>query len=166
MAAAPDPVELAFAALRAAPLLNEFTDVGVRVLARAVGLRAVGRGTYAFRAGEPTSELSFIARGSLEMLAREGGSPLGELGVGDSLGGFSLLGESEHLISARAVSDVELLVLPRERFETLRTEKPGTALKLLMALAKDFGERVREARAPLREFLAWQVSKRRVEPRR
>ena len=153
------------AALRAAPLLRDFTAVGIRILAQASSLRTVGRGTFAFRAGEPSTGLQVIAQGSLQLLAREGGAPLGEVRAGDTLGGFSLLSGGEHLVSALASTDVELVVLSAEAFEGLRKTKPGASLKLLIALANDFAERLREARGPLREFLAWQVSKRQADPR-
>ncbi len=148
------------AAFRAAPILRDFTPVGIRILAGAATRRSVGRGTYAFRAGEPSVALAVIASGTVQLLAREGGAPLGEVGPGDVLGGLSLLARGEHLVSAFAATDVELLELGAETFDGLRRTKPGAALKLLMALASDFAERLREARGPLREFLAWQVSKR------
>ena len=109
------------------------------------------------------SPLSFIGRGTLQMQVREGGQPLGDLKSGDTLGNFALLAEGEHLLSAWAVTDVELAVLERDAFETLRKQKPQAGLKLMMALAQDFADRLRDAKAPLREFLAWQVSKRQVE---
>jgi CRP-like cAMP-binding protein len=149
-----------FQALRVAPLLRDFTDVGVRILAVASKQRTVGRSTYIFRSGEPADGLSIIARGTVQLRGREGGSPLGELSVGDSLGGMSLLSGGEHLLSAWAVNDVELILLTRESFEVMRKEKPRAALKLQLALATDLAERMRDAKAPLREFLAWQVSKR------
>ena len=152
-------------ALRASPLLREFTDVGIRILAQASTRRTVGRGTFAFRAGEPSTGLAFIAQGTLSLLAREGGAPLGEVRAGDTLGGFSLLAGGEHLVSALAATDVELVILSLEEFQKLRKTKPGASLKLLIALANDFAERLREARGPLREFLAWQVSKRQSDPR-
>jgi len=149
-----------FAALRGSLLLREFSDVGVRILAEACEERSVGRGTYAFRAGEPSTALCFIGRGTLQLQIREGGQPLGEVKSGDTLGNFALLAEGEHLVSAWAVSDVELAVLERAAFENLRKQKPQATMKLLLALAQDFGERLRDASRPLREFLAWQVSKR------
>ena len=153
----------AFEALRRAPLLKDFTEVGVRILAAASRQRTVGRGTYAFRSGEPAAALSIIARGSLQLLAREGGAPLGELGVGEALGGFSLLGGGEHLLSAYAASDVELVELALPAFRRLQQDKPQASLKLLLALASDFAERLHDARIPLREFLLWQVSKKQAE---
>jgi CRP-like cAMP-binding protein len=149
-----------FAALRGSLLLREFSDVGVRILAEACEERAVGRGTYAFRAGEPSTALCFIGRGTLQMQIREGGQALGELKSGDTVGSFALLAEGEHLLSAWALTDVELAVLERGAFENLRKQKPQASLKLMLALAQDLGERVRDATGPLREFLAWQVSKR------
>ena len=154
-----------FAALRASSLLSDFSDVGVRILAEACEERSVGRGTYAFRAGEPSTALSFIGRGTLQMQVREGGQPLGDLKSGDTLGNFALLAEGEHLLSAWAATDVELAVLERDAFETLRKQKPQASLKLMLALAQDFGERLRDAGGPLREFLAWQVSKRQSDGR-
>ncbi len=140
-----------FTVLRGSLLLREFSDVGVRILADACEERAVGRGTYAFRAGEPSTGLCFIGRGTLQMQVREGGQPLGD--------------EGEHLLSAWAATDVKLAVLERGAFETLRKQKPQASLKLMLALAQDFGERLRDAGGPLREFLAWQVSKRQSDGR-
>ena len=154
-----------FAALRGSLLLREFSDVGVRILAEACEERSIGRGTYAFRAGQPSTALCFIGRGTLQLQIREGGQPLGELKGGDTLGNFSLLAEGEHFLSAWAVSDVELAVLERGSFENLRKQKPQASLKLMLALAQDFGERLRDAGGPLREFLAWQVSKRQSDGR-
>ncbi|HEX9573595.1 MAG TPA: cyclic nucleotide-binding domain-containing protein [Myxococcales bacterium] len=154
-----------FTALRGSLLLREFSDVGVRILAEACEERSVGRGTYAFRAGEPSTALCFIGRGTLQLYVREGGQPLGELKTGDTLGNFALLAEGDHLLSALAATDVELAVLERGAFETLRKQKPQASLKLMLALAQDFGERLRDAGGPLREFLAWQVSKRQAEGR-
>jgi CRP/FNR family transcriptional regulator, cyclic AMP receptor protein len=152
-----------FATLRGSSLLRDFSDVGVRILAEACEERAVGRGTYAFRAGEPSTALIFIGRGTLQLHAREGGQSLGEVKAGDTLGNFALLADGEHLLSAMAANDVELAVLERDAFEALRKQKPQASLKLMLALAQDFGERLRDAKGPLREFLAWQVSKRQAE---
>jgi CRP/FNR family cyclic AMP-dependent transcriptional regulator len=149
-----------FAALRGSLLLREFSDVGVRILAEVCEERSVGRGTYAFRAGEPSTALCFIGRGTLQLQLREGGQALGELKSGDTVGNFALLAEGEHLVSAWAATDVELAILERGAFDSLRKQKPQASLKLMLALAQDFGERLREASGPLREFLAWQVSKR------
>lgn len=162
----PAPFDL----LRAASLLRDFSEVGVRILAEAVEPRQVGRGTYVFRAGEPSTQLSFITKGTVQLLAREGGGSLGEVKSGDSLGGLSLLfGKSgaggEHLLSAMAASDVELLELSGARFLQLQQTKPRACLKLLLSLAHDLGERVRDAKGPLREFLVWQIGKRQSEAR-
>ena len=148
------------AALRGAVLLREFTDVGLRILAEKSVQRTVGRGTYAFRAGEPSDALAFVAKGTIQLLPRDGGASLGEVVAGDSLGGMALLFGGEHILSALAATDVELIQLPKAAFELLKTTHPRTALKLTLALAQDLTERLREAKGPLREFLVWQVSKR------
>ena len=148
--------------LRSMPLLREFTDVGLKILSDAAEQKSVGRGTYAFRGGDPSSALFFVAKGTLQLVPRDGGAPLGEITAGDTLGGFSLLTQGEHLLSAMAVNDVELLQLTTEAFEQLKQSHPRTALKLTLALAQDLAERLREAKGPLREFLVWQIAKRKA----
>jgi CRP/FNR family transcriptional regulator len=152
-------------ALRAVPLLREFTDVGLRILADVAQQKTVGRGTFAFRGGDPSGALYFVAKGTLHLLPRDGGDPLGEVASGDTLGGFSLLVGGEHLLSAMAATDVVLLQLSQEAFEELKKSHPRTALKLTVALAQDLAERLREAKGPLREFLVWQISKHQSESR-
>lgn len=146
--------------LRAVHLLRDFTEVGVRILAEAVQQKTVGRGTYAFRGGDPSESLWFVAKGTLQLVPRDGGASLGEVTAGDTLGGLSFLTPGEHLLSAMAANDVELLELPQAAFEQLKQSHPRTALKLTVALAQDLAERLREAKGPLREFLVWQVAKR------
>ena len=78
-------------ALRSMPLLREFTDVGLGILADVSQQKSVGRGTYAFRGGDPSEALYFVAKGTLQLVPRDGGAALGEVTAGDTLGGFSLL---------------------------------------------------------------------------
>lgn len=148
-------------ALRNSTLLRDFTDVGLKILAEKSQQKTVGRGTYAYRAGEPSDALAFVVKGTLQLVPRDGGQPLGEIGAGDCTGGMALLMQAgEHLLSALAANDVELLLFTRKDFEELKQTHPRTALKLTLALAEDLAYRLQEAKAPLREFLVWQVSKR------
>lgn len=151
--------------LRRAVLLRDFTDVGVKILAEIAEQRSVGKATLAFKAGEASDALCFVAAGTLHLVPHEGGAALGEVTVGDTVGGMSLLVEGEHLLSALAATDVELLEISRAAFEEMKRTHPRTALKLTMALAQDLAERLREAKGPLREFLVWQISKRPSESR-
>jgi CRP-like cAMP-binding protein len=134
--------------LRRAVLLRDFTDVGVKILAEIAEQRSVGQGTFAFKAGDASDTLSFVAEGTLH-----------------TVGGMALLVEGEHLLSALAATDVELLEISRAAFEEMKRTHPRTALKLTLALAQDLAERLREAKGPLREFLVWQISKRQSESR-
>jgi CRP-like cAMP-binding protein len=153
------------AVLRGAALLRDFTDVGLKILADSTVERSVGRGTYAFRAGESSEALAFVVRGTLQLVPTDGGSPIGEVAAGDAFGGLSLLVDGERLLSAVALDDVELLELSRSAFEEIKQTHPRTALKLTLCLAQDLAERLREAKGPLREFLAWEVAKQQPEGR-
>ena len=66
-------------ALRGSHLLSDFTDVGVKILAEIASQRSVGKGTYAFKAGEASATLSFVAKGTLQLVPRDGGAVLGEV---------------------------------------------------------------------------------------
>jgi len=153
------------AALRSTPLLRDFTDVGLNILADLAAQRSVGRGSFAFKAGDVSDTLAFVAKGSLELAPQDGSAPLGAIGPGDTIGGMSLLVEGEHLLSAVASSDVELLEISRAVFEQMKKTHPRTALKLTLALAQDLAERLRDAKGPLRQFLIWQIAQRQAENR-
>ena len=147
-------------ALRGSHLLRDFTDVGVKILAEIASQRSVGKGTHAFKAGEASATLSFVAKGTLQLVPRDGGAVLGLVTSGDTVGGMALLVDGEHVVSALAANDVELLELTRAAFDEMKRTHPRTALKLTMVLAQDLAERLRDAKGPLREFLVWQISKR------
>jgi CRP/FNR family transcriptional regulator, cyclic AMP receptor protein len=146
-------------ALRASHLLRDFTDVGVKILAEIASQRSVGKGTYAFKAGESSTTLSFVVKGTLQLVPRDGGPVLGQVISGDTIGGMALLVDGEHVVSALAANDVELLELTRAAFDEMKRTHPRTALKLTMSLAQDLAERLRDAKGPLREFLVWQIDK-------
>lgn len=148
------------AALRGATLLRDFTDVGIRIISEACEHRSVGRGTVAFRGGEASAGLGFIAKGELQLVSREGGATLGELRPGDTFGALSLILPGEHLLTALAGVDVELLVLTRQALEAMDKNNPRTALKLRLAISSELANLLRDAKGPLREFLVWQISRR------
>lgn len=158
MAPVPQQIDKS-AALRESHLLREFTDVGLNILADLAAQRSVGRGVFAFRAGDSSDALAFVVKGTLQLVPRDGGAALAEVAAGDTIGGMSLLVEGEHVLSAVASTDVELLQISRAVFEGMKKTHPRTALKLTLALAQDLAERLREAKGPLREFLVWQISK-------
>jgi CRP-like cAMP-binding protein len=146
--------------LRGSPLLRHFTDVGVKILAEIVEQRSVGKGTYAFKAGEASERISFVAKGTLKLMPLDAGAALGEVVSGDTVGGMALLVEGEHVVSALAATDVELLEIDRAAFDEMKRTHPRTALKLTLALAQDLAKRLREAKGPLHDFLVWQIGKR------
>jgi len=77
MAQAPGRVDKP-TALRGCHLLTDFTDVGLKVLAELADQRSVGRGLFAFRAGDPSDALAFVAKGTLQLVPRDGGAALGK----------------------------------------------------------------------------------------
>ena len=101
-------------------------------------------GSSIFKTGDPAEALYLVLLG--ECSIHEGADPAdGEVAhpkAGDSFGEMSLLLNATHSRSATAVTDCEILVLPKESFEKL--------LDLNPKLAGHFDERARSRHAPAR----------------
>lgn len=76
-------------------------------------------------------------RVKLTMLSPDGKEKvLNILQEGDIMGEISFFDLDPHPITAEAIEDTRLLIIPREKLEEIITEKPGLALKIIESLAK------------------------------
>ena len=74
------------------------------------------------REGEESFELYFLVQGELEVLKRKGDieKPIGKINKGELVGEISFLDQSPRSASVRALTNSEILLIPRESFlETL-----------------------------------------------
>ena len=74
------------------------------------------------------------------------------LGPGSLIGEMSLVDGAARSASCTASTDVHCAVLTRSALETLITEQPATAAKLMTAVAQRLAERLRESSHKLRVF--------------
>lgn len=108
-------------------------------LARACRPRALGRGEYAFEAGDECRGLLVIAEGAIEMRQV---SPRGREQVlhaeaaGATLGEAPLFDRQGYIASAVAVAPTRLLLVPRDTVLALCRRRPEVALVMLEAMAR------------------------------
>jgi CRP/FNR family cyclic AMP-dependent transcriptional regulator len=103
-------------------------------------------GSPIFKPGDPTEALYLVLMGECSIHDEGSDSLDGEVAhpkAGDSFGEMSLLLNAVHSRTATAVTDCEILVLPKESFEKLLDSNPK--------LAAHFDERARSRHAPLRK---------------
>lgn len=113
--------------LRAVP---DFHDLDDDVLMQVVGASANllwTEGSVIFDEGDPAEALYVILDGSVRIMDDDGTSALAELGEGEYFGEQSLLLHTDHARRAEAAGDCELMVIPREGFETLLDANPTLA---------------------------------------
>jgi CRP-like cAMP-binding protein len=156
--------------LRHCPVLADFTEVGVNILASVVRERVFGNAQALQSQGEVARDegVLFIASGRVRCEVRDADGRslgLGTLGPGDHLGGMRLFASTPSPVSAIAEGEVTTLLLDRAAFERLRTQKPQTAMKLLFAITGDFGQRMAESSSMFAQFAVYAAQKANIEER-
>jgi CRP/FNR family cyclic AMP-dependent transcriptional regulator len=83
-------------------------------------------GRTVFELGSPADGLFIVLSGRVRIL-REDGAEVAVLGSGEYFGELSLLTGTTHHHAVEAVEDTELMVVPKERFDSLLAENPELA---------------------------------------
>ena len=128
-------------ALRAAPLFVGLSDADLERLAATVETQKLAPGELLLREGDVGDAMFVVVSGELEVTKRAGATeqPLARVGPGAIQGEIAALLGSERQASVRAVTDVEVLRIPREGLLALLDSGPDAAL----ALVKTVLERLR-----------------------
>jgi CRP-like cAMP-binding protein len=101
------------------PLLSGLSERSVEAIAAGMVRRRITSGEMVVRDGEPGDSCFVLARGEARVLKRDPLLPRGDLvevsrlGDGDLFGEVAMLGERRRHASVQAVSDCELLEIPR-----------------------------------------------------
>jgi signal transduction histidine kinase len=120
-------------ALRAAPLFTGLSDADLERLADTVERQQLAAGELLIREGDPGDAMYVIVSGELEVTKRAGATeqPLARVGPGAIQGEIAALQGTERAASVRALTDVEVLRVPREGILALLDSGPDAALALV-----------------------------------
>ena len=124
-----EPIE----ALRAAPLFTGLADADLERLAATCQRQSLAPGELLIREGDPGDAMFVVVSGELEVTKRAGATeqPLARVGPGAIQGEIAALQGTERAASVRALTDVEVLRIPREGLLALLDSGPDAALALV-----------------------------------
>ncbi len=109
-----------------------------------------------FTENMPAEALFIVKNGTVRITMMAGeGEEIGLLllGPGEFFGELALVQEDARLVSARAETSVDLLLLTRKDFQALLDLDPRTASRVLVAIAKLLAMRVRAYSEKLKDLL-------------
>lgn len=118
--------------------------------------RHLDQNSAIFTQNMPAEALYIIKSGRvrISMMAGEGEEVgLLLLGPGEFFGELALIQEANRLVTARAESPVELLLLTRKDFQTLIELEPGIAAKTLIVISKLLAMRIRTYHEKLKQII-------------
>lgn len=140
--------------LQRCALFKDFSEVGLRIFAEIATPRSVPAGSPLFAENMVGESLFIVKSGTVRITQRgaSGERDLAVLGPGEALGELALLAKGVRLVSAVAVSPLEVLELAHRDYFKKIAEKPQACLKLALAIAADLAARVAENRELLREL--------------
>ena len=135
--------------LRATPLFAELEEVDLERLAALSEPMQLAPGEVLLEEGTPGDAMFVVLSGELEVTKRSGGSelPIARVGPGALQGEMAALEGRERSATVRALSDVEVLRIPREALRELLATGPDVALGILRTVAG----RLRSTEATLRQ---------------
>ncbi len=128
-------------------------------LERILGLfqeRQLNQNTTIFTQNMPAEALYIVKSGRvrISMMAGEGEEMgLLLLGPGEFFGELALIQETNRLVTARAETPVELLLLTRKDFHALIELEPGVAARALVVITKLLAMRIRTYSERLKQLI-------------
>lgn len=110
---------------------------------------------YVFKEGTHGGYMFFIVEGEVEVIKQFDTKKhtIAELGPGRSVGEMSLIDGSPRSATVRAKTDLSLIVLKREDFQTLLSEHPQIANRILMGIANLLSQSLRDTNKNFTEKL-------------
>ncbi len=109
-----------------------------------------------FQEGEPGDSMFYIAKGAIDIIKESvDGNPIRLAGfTQDSMiGEMALIDASPRSATAMVTEDAELVILSREKFESLLRENPSIGIKIFKQISTALSQRVRFANGRLADVL-------------
>jgi signal transduction histidine kinase len=140
---------MAIDVLRETPLFAGLDEADLRRLGATVETMRIPAGEFLIREGEPGDSMFIVISGELEVTKRSGTSemPLARVGPGAIQGEMAALEGRPRAASVRALTDAEVVRIPREGLLALLDSGPDAAIALLRTML----ERLRSTESMLRQ---------------
>jgi len=135
-----------FALLKQVPIFSDLTARELVEIEKIVHRRKYKKGELIICKGDPGLGMYIVVEGSVEIVDEDkkaGQRRLASLTKGSFFGDLALLDESPRSASATASEDSEIIGFFRPEFLDLISRKPKLGLKVVLALARVVGERLR-----------------------
>jgi SulP family sulfate permease len=139
-------------AARDMPIFVSCSDADIAALEAVMHIHVVKAGKRVFKAGADGDELFIVRRGVVKLLLpirKKESYHLATASPGDIIGGMGFLDGSGHAADAVALTDVEVYVLPRARFDELADAHPAVTITILHHLGQSLSQRLRVTTAEL-----------------
>ncbi len=123
---------------RNASLFSSLNDDDLVMLARDAQIERYSAGALIFKQNDLGGALYIVEQGTVELFVNDRASRMVNrlsAGVGQVFGEMSILEDQPRSASARAVTDVELIVLSRDDLIKVINERPQVALQMLRMLS-------------------------------
>jgi len=135
-----------FTILKQVPIFSDLTPKELTEVERIVHRRKYKKNETIIRAGDPGLGMYIIVKGSVEIVEEDEKAckrTLAKLSDGSFFGDMALLDEEPRSASAIALFDSDIIGIFRPDFLDLIYRKPKLGIKVLLALARVIGERLR-----------------------
>jgi CRP-like cAMP-binding protein len=140
--------------LQRCALFKDFTEVGLKIFAEIAVSRSVPAGSPLFVENMVGESLFIVKSGTVRITQKgtAGERELAVLGPGEALGSLSVLAKGVRIVSAVAVTPLEVLEIAHRDYFKKIPEKPQACLKLALAIAADIASKASDSRDALREL--------------
>jgi CRP-like cAMP-binding protein len=140
--------------LQRCALFKDFTEVGLKIFAEIAVAKTVPAGSPLFVENMVGEALFIVKSGTVRITQRGAGGEreIAVLGPGEALGSLALLAKGVRMVSAVAVTPLEVLELAHRDYFKKIPEKPQACLKLALAIAADLAAKAGDSRDALREL--------------
>ena len=133
--------------LRELPFFEEFSDEEIDAFAHNLSLRSFPEQTCLFREGDIGDYLFFVVEGHVEVRiqSRKSSMVIARFGPGSTIGEMSLLDDHPRSATIITSEPSDLLLLSRQRLDSISSQSPHTGLKFLRGLTRTLSNRLRKA---------------------
>lgn len=125
------------------PILGAMNEEEIKSLMRLFIPAIFKKGDIIIQEGGSPSNLYVIKSGDVSVL--KNGIELIKLGLGDSFGEVELIGIIPNLADCVALTDCELLILPKKNLYNLKKSNPEFFIKLILNIARECCRRLAKA---------------------